>query len=65
MGYVYTLERSDGVHQSGYVYAACYVIEQIMADNDVDVFTAVRSAHSVLPQCIASLVSTRHVTRDT
>jgi hypothetical protein len=53
---------SDGSLQSGYVYAAAYISEHIMVDGDVDVFTAVRHAQTVLPRAISSLVSTDHVT---
>jgi hypothetical protein len=48
--------------QSGYIYAAAYISEQIMVDGDVDVFTAVRHAQTVLPHAVSSLVSTDHVT---
>lgn len=46
---------NDGVRQSCYYYAACRIIEQIDVDKEVDVFTAVRNAHAIRPQCLTTL----------
>ena len=47
----------DGYQRCGLMIAACYMLEKLKVDREVDVFRAVKQVRIPRPQLVTSLVS--------
>ena len=54
--FLFTIHFRDGVRQSGLFIAACYLLDKLKVDREVDVCYVVKQIRRSRPQFVTSLV---------